>query len=211
MFQRVTILRLLFKLFKPKEKNDLTSEADENGDEEASALVEPFPDFKKDLEVAVGDERDVIPPPHRAPSSYGRIGCLQRLSSAVREIQDVPFVFFCKHDDLYLLNKAMLYIQKNEQTNKIIVVHCKGSEGNGSSSSTNLASLAEHVKMVDICYPKVKISLLIVHTEFSSVTVEWLSRALQIPVNAFFISCPDERFPMTVSQLRGMRIIFSYD
>ena len=210
MFQRVRILRLVFKLFKIKQKT--ASRHEEKGnDDEADALVSStFLVTDKDLEVAVGEKDDVIPPKSQSTwASSERMNCLQRLSRAVREMQDVPFVFFCKHDDLYLLNKAMLYIQKNEQTNKIIVVHCKG--GLERSSSSNNNSLAEHVKMMDLMYPKVKISLLIVNTDFSPVTVEWLSRALDVPINAMFISCPDERFTMTVSQLRGMRIIFSYD
>jgi hypothetical protein len=67
------------------------------------------------------------------------------------------------------------------------------------------------VKLLDLLYPRVKISLLIVNSEFNATTVEWLSQALEVPVNAMFISCPDENFTMKVSQLRGMRIIASND
>ena len=144
------------------------------------------------------------------------VGCLKALAQAVQAVQDVPFVFFCKHDDLYLLNKAMLYIRANEQTNKIIVVHCAGphdadDKGHSTRIRENTRSLTEHVKLVDLLYPKIKISLLIVRSEFSNVLVEWLSQALNVPINAMFISCPDETFTMKVSQLRGLRIIFSYD
>ena len=100
----------------------------------------------------------------------------------------------------------MLYIQKNEQTNKIIVVHCTDT-----NNKTDTSSLTEHVKLMDLLYPRVKISLLIVEGTFSPATVEWLSQALAVPINAMFISCPDENFTMKISQLRGMRIIFSYE
>ena len=102
-----------------------------------------------------------------------------------------------------MLNKAVLHIQKNEQTNKIIIVHCATSE-------TDTTMLTEHVKLVDLLYPKVKISLLVINSQFCAATVEWLSQALSVPINAMFISCPDENFAMKVSQLRGMRIIASY-
>jgi len=79
------------------------------------------------------------------------------------------------------------------------------------NNRSDRASLTEHVQLMDLLYPRVKISLLIVNADFSPVTVEWLSQALHVPINAMFISCPDENFAMAVSQLRGMRIIFSYD
>jgi hypothetical protein len=63
---------------------------------------------------------------------------------------------------------------------------------------------------MDLLYPKVKISLLVLDAPFSDVVVEWVSRTLEIPLNAMFISCPDENFSMKVTQLRGMRIIGSY-
>jgi hypothetical protein len=144
-------------------------------------------------------------------------GCLRALSQAVRDVQSVPFVFFCKHDDLHMLNKAMLYIQKNEQTNTIFVVHCArrseedDDDEEDTTEITDHKALAEHVKLVDLLYPKVKISLLVVSAAFNPVTVEWLSQTIKVPVNAMFISCPDENFTMKVSQLRGMRIIASYD
>ena len=131
-----------------------------------------------------------MPPP---PSIEGKQSCIAALSTAVKSVQDVPFVFFCKHDDLHLLNKCMLYIQNNEQTNKIIVVHC--------SNDTNEDALTEHVKLLDLLYPKVKISLLIINSQFNAATVEWISQALGVPVNAMFLSCPDENFAMKVSQL----------
>jgi hypothetical protein len=62
---------------------------------------------------------------------------------------------------------------------------------------------------MDVLYPKVKISLLHINSAFNATTVEWVSQALDVPINAMFISCPDENFTMKVSQLRGMRIITS--
>ena len=102
----------------------------------------------------------------------------------------------------------MKYIQRNEQTNKIIVVNCKAGLAD---SENNTSTMTENVKLLDLLYPRVKISLLTVNAEFSPVTVEWLSHAINVPVNAMFISCPDEKVKFKVSQLREMRIIFSYD
>lgn len=191
MFQRVRIMRLIYKLLKPKKK--LTEERDDSGnasrEENISSEGHPLIDTESQASLQKSDTKK---------------SCLSAISSALKGVQDVPFVFFCKHDDLHMLNKAMLYIQQNEQTNKIIVIHC-------SNEDTNAESLTEHIKLIDLLYPKVKISLLIIKSQFNAVTVEWVSQALDVPINAMFISCPDENFAMKVSQLRGMRIITAND
>ena len=207
MFQRVRIMRLVYRILKTQNSNQ--PGGNESGvDGEDAPLVPKGVSARMvegDAEVAgedgIIDPLSVTPPPPRENESY-----VKALSRTLRSVQDVPFVFFCKHDDLHMLNKAMLYIQNNEQTNKIIVVHCANI-----SSTSDTSSLTEHVKLMDLLYPRVKISLLIVNSQFSPVTVEWLSQALDVPINAMFISCPDENFAMKVSELRGMRIIFSYD
>ena len=195
MFQRVRLGRVLYKLLKTKtnklknlgmtsdeESNYVTSQSEENP-------LLPYRDKDvKDLTLVAGEDTT----------------CLSSISLQLKLFQDVPFVFFCKHDDLHLLNKAILYIRNNEQTNKIIIVHCD-------DNITDTDMLAEHVKLIDLLYPTIKISLLIVDSPFSPLIVEWASAALNVPINAMFISCPDKNFTMKVNQLRGMRIIASYD
>lgn len=63
------------------------------------------------------------------------------------------------------------------------------------------------MKLIDVLYPKIKISLLIVEGAFGPGLVEWLSIELGVPINAMFISCPDKEFAMKIQELRGMRII----
>jgi hypothetical protein len=188
MFQRVRILRLIYKLLKPKKKGG--GEADDSfWDNDNDRTSEDHP---------LLDAEDPTRPRKKQ-------SCLSAISTALKGVQDVTFVFFCKHDDLHMLNKAMLYIQQNEQTNKIIVIHCSH------NTETDVHALTEHVKLIDVLYPKVKVSLLTIKDQFNAATVEWVSQSLDVPVNAMFISCPDENFAMKVSQLRGMRIITATD
>ncbi len=202
MFQRVRVGRLLYKLIKKsmkkKKKNKMMKKGLIISDEESvdtalsgeqnPLLASTQESGAKDLTFVTGEDTS----------------CLASLSEQLKAYQDVPFVFYCKHDDLHLLNKAILYIQSNEQTNKIIIVHCD-------NNITNTEMLAEHVKLMDLLYPKIKISLLIVDSPFSPAIVEWVSGTLNVPINAMFICCPDENFAIKVNQLRGMRIITSYD
>lgn len=216
MFQRVRIMRLLYKMFKPsrrgrnKKSSGMISVASADTLESDDGPLIPKPtrlDGIVEVPESLEDDDEgapLVPPP--APPQVDKKSCLEAISSAVKSVQNVPYVFFCKHDDLHMMNKAMLYIQQNEQTNKIIIVHCSPT-----NDGRHLSLMAEHVKLMDLLYPKVKISLLIINGSFSAITVEWLSQALDVPVNAMFISCPDANFTMKVSQLRGMRIIASYD
>lgn len=192
MFQRVLFVRLLYKMLEarlPKVSTIQEGEDVREGDSIAPVLLE-------EGDGMTGEQIALLK--RNRHKTY-----LSSLSSALISIQDVPFIFFCKHDDIHLLNKVVLYIQRNEQTNKIIIVHC--------TNDTDQALLTEHVKVIDLLYPKKKISLLIVDSAFCPATIEWLSQTLKVPINAMFISCPDESFAMKVNQLRGMRIITSYD
>ena len=135
------------------------------------------------------------PPPSSPPPSI-----LSRVMTAISNVRDVPFVFFAKHDDLYIINKAVLYVLKNEQTSKLVIVHC-------CRTRQDAKLLGEHVRVIDLLYPKLKISLLVVEGEFNANMVDWLSGEMDIPLNAMFISCPDKDFKMKIQELRGMRII----
>jgi amino acid transporter len=191
MFQRVSIVRLLYKLIKPKRKKLALSASEDDGNQDDDESINTFSTYD-----TVGEEVSLM-------GKKKKRGCLAFLSEALKKFQNVPFVFFCKHDDVHLINKAILYIQRNEQTNKIIIVHC--------ANGTDTVMLAEHVKLMDLLYPKTKISLLIVDSTFTPAVIEWTSQALKVPINAMFISCPDKNFAMKVNQLRGMRIITGYD
>ena len=205
MFQRVRILKLVYKLLKP---SPLSSTKQETEPPELALSASDIEDYRVgEGEALLAPLPPSPPPPANRPKGHRRgvSSYLTALSSTLKNVQDVPFVFFCKHDDLHMLNKAVLYIKANEQTNKIIIVHClQGVE-------TNADMLAEHVKLVDLLYPQVKVSLLVINNSFGAATVEWLSQALDVPINAMFISCPDQNFAMKVAQLRGMRIITSND
>lgn len=204
MFQRVRIVRLIYKLLRRQRKalrsKGVKSTTENAKDDDASIVSQSTYNPTGDDDTIDGDTvaEEATPLIDRR-----KLKCLSSLSRTLKKFQDVPFVFFCKHDDVHLLNKAILYIQRNEQTNKIIIVHC--------ANSTDTKLLTEHVKLMDLLYPKTKISLLILDSPFSPAAIEWVSQALKVPINAMFISCPDENFAMKVNQLRGMRIITSYD
>lgn len=205
MFQRVRVGRLLHKLLRKKKRKKGIFAEDDGSERSVVSEDDPLLPLGGGLKGDGDDsEADDALAKEVAEIYDQETSCLSKISLQLKSYQDVPFVFYCKHDDLHLLNKAIIYIQNNEQTNKIIIVHCE-------NNITNTDLLQEHVKLMDLLYPKIKISLLIIDSPFSPAIVEWVSGSLNVPINAMFISCPDENFAIKVNQLRGMRIITSYD
>ena len=67
--------------------------------------------------------------------------------------------------------------------------------------------LAKHVALLDLMYPKIKITFLSLEAPFGPALVEWLSKELMVPKNSMFITCPDSRFQHELSHISGVRII----
>lgn len=86
------------------------------------------------------------------------------------ELQDEPFLFFCKRADIYVINKAILYVRENEQTNRLLVVHVSDD-----LETSTIEALGKQIEVFDQMYPKIKISLLTVSGTFSPALIDWLS------------------------------------
>jgi amino acid transporter len=119
----------------------------------------------------------------------------------IEEIGSQEVVYFTKGDDISILNKAALYVLRNEQTQHMKVVHVYD------DPKDIPAGLAEQLSTVDHLYPQLKIDFLAVKGDFDPGLVERLSQRLRVPKNAMFIGTPGDRFPYRVEDLGGVRII----
>jgi len=100
-----------------------------------------------------------------------------------------------------VLNRAALYVLKNEQTNRLKVVSAYQKE------EDIRPELAKELATVDHLYPQLKIDFLAVKGTFGPELIERLSQRLDVPKNAMFIGTPGDRFPHRVEDLGGVRII----
>lgn len=101
----------------------------------------------------------------------------QALQRELALAQAVPSVFFCKADDVYVLNKALLYVTANEQSRHLMVIHVHDKE------QAPPPLLAKHVESFDTMYPKVKCTLLTIEGHFGPPLIEFLHQELKVPVN----------------------------
>ncbi|KAG6592426.1 Transmembrane protein [Phytophthora cinnamomi] len=156
-----------------------------------------------------------------APSRYGKaaaIGLATHQSSQVEHtgargghtiartivsIRSAPIVFFCKTPDLTILNKAIIYVRRNEQTLNLRIVHVFADEEEDGPVYNEFREMAA---LFDSMYPKIRVDFVSVHGEFGPAMIEWLSRKMNVPRNMMFITQPDFLSAERVSTA-GVRVI----
>ncbi|CAI5715787.1 unnamed protein product [Peronospora effusa] len=156
-----------------------------------------------------------------APSSYSKAGGVsltvnpssevehtgarggRTIARTILSIRNAPIVFFCKVPDLTIINKAIMYVRRNEQTHTLRIVHVFEDE---EASAPVLASLREMAALFDSMYPKIRVDFVSVHGEFGPAIIEWLSRTMNVPRNMMFITQPDLISAERVSSA-GVRVI----
>eukprot|EP00026_Physarum_polycephalum_P004240 Phypoly_transcript_04257.p1 GENE.Phypoly_transcript_04257~~Phypoly_transcript_04257.p1 ORF type:complete len:658 (+),score=108.09 Phypoly_transcript_04257:78-2051(+) len=123
------------------------------------------------------------------------------IATQIQKVNETKMIFFAKNDSIAALNKAVLYVRDNEQTNWLLIVHVyHDREGIPKR-------LAENVQLLDEAYPKMRIDLVLVRGDFGPMMIEKLVQKLAVPKNFMFITCPGETFNHKVSDLGGVRLV----
>ncbi|KAL3658132.1 hypothetical protein V7S43_016975 [Phytophthora oleae] len=125
------------------------------------------------------------------------------IARTIISIRDAPIVFFCKVPDLTIINKAIIYVRRNEQTHTLRIVHVFADE---EEAAPTLAAFREMAALFDSMYPKIRVDFVSVHGEFGPSMIEWLSRSMNVPRNMMFITQPDILSAERVSTA-GVRVI----
>jgi amino acid transporter len=124
-------------------------------------------------------------------------GTLDRVISRINEQE---FVFFTKGDDIAILNKVMLYVENNETTKKLKIVHVY-------KNTVDNELLKKDIDVLDRAYPDIDIEFLEIEGDFGPDLIEVLSQKWNIPKNFMFIGSPSNRFSYRVAELGGVRLI----
>ncbi|HMV65481.1 MAG TPA: APC family permease [Myxococcota bacterium] len=134
---------------------------------------------------------------------------LQRLNRAlasvvreqIQQINSQSIIYFTKGDDAANLNKAALYVQQNEQTTRMVVVHVFEKQDDVPPK------LAETLSTIDHLYPNLRIDFIAVKGKFGPELIEGLSRRFNVPRHYMFIGTPSDRFPHRIEELGGVRLV----
>ncbi|MEJ2077926.1 MAG: APC family permease [Acidobacteriota bacterium] len=123
------------------------------------------------------------------------------IQAKINEINSQQIVFFSRGDDLATLNEAMLYVRKNEHTNRIKVVTVV------KDKKEVPPKLERDLAFLDEAYPEVVIELVTVEGTFGPELIQELSRKWRIPANFMFIGSPGDHFLYGLAELGGVRLI----
>lgn len=116
------------------------------------------------------------------------------------KINSQEFVFFTKGDDVAILNRVLQYVEGNETTKKLKIVHIT----NGVSSNE---ALRKDLEVLDRAYDEIDIEYLEIEGVFGPELIDELSEKWKIPKNFMFIGSPGNKFSYRVSDLGGVRLI----
>lgn len=124
----------------------------------------------------------------------------RQLKGKLAEINSLQIVFFTHLDNVEVLNRVMLYIEKNEPTHrvKIVSVQSKGYDD---------AATRRDLEVLDRAYPDIDIEYIVEEGIFNAAKVEELSARWRIPVNYMFVGTPSKNAKFTIEDLGEVRLI----
>jgi amino acid transporter len=123
------------------------------------------------------------------------------IRETIQEIVDQQMVFFTRGDNLANLNRAILYVLKNEHTKRIKVVTVV------QDPSQCPGNLKDNLAVLDEIYPEMDIEFVVITDKFSPDLITELSKKWEIPTNFMFIGSPAGKLPYDLADLRGVRLI----
>jgi hypothetical protein len=123
------------------------------------------------------------------------------IRSKIDEINAQQIVFFTRGDNIANLNRAMLYVQQNEHTNRIKVVNVVRDE------SEVPPNLKRDLDFLNEAYPNIDIEFVVRIGTFGPDLIRKLSKIWEIPTNLMFIGSPGNHFIYGLKDLGGVRLI----
>ena len=126
---------------------------------------------------------------------------ITKVHEKIEQIQSQQVVFFTRGDNLANLNRVMQYIQRNEQSNRVKLVHV------ANTRELMPDKLREDVKFLDEAYPDIDVEFVVEPGVFGPELIRQLSHKWNIPPNFMFIGCPGEGASHSLAALGGVRVI----
>ncbi len=124
-----------------------------------------------------------------------------KIQNLINHINTQEFVFFTKGDDLATLNKAVLYVCKNEHSKNLKIVRVSNQE------DTPDQTLNQQISLINQEHPHINIELVTVEGTFSPQLIHELSEKWRIPTNFMFIGSPHADSSYRIEELGGVRLI----
>ncbi|KAJ3506729.1 hypothetical protein NLJ89_g6709 [Agrocybe chaxingu] len=126
--------------------------------------------------------------------------CDRKLINFMTSLKRQPVCILVRTDEINSLFHMVLYVQKNEETSYLKIIHFYDQEKEVPSE------LEANAKILDEAFPEITIDLILVDGFFEPINVAALSHNLGIPQSLMFMTCPGEHFAHDFAEI-GTRII----
>ena len=124
------------------------------------------------------------------------------VNKRIEAIKSQQIIFFTRGDNLANLNRAMLYIRRNEHTNRVKIVHISEVD------EPKNPKLKKDIEFLDEAYPEIDVELVIRKGTFGPQLIEELSDEWNIPTNLMFMgSHAGGSSNYNLAELGGVRLI----
>ncbi|QRW17663.1 amino acid permease [Rhizoctonia solani] len=123
------------------------------------------------------------------------------VGSWIKRFREDPVVLWVKDDHINCLVQAIIYIQRNELTSRVRLVHAY------QNITTVPSELKANTRILDEAFPSITLDLVFIQGDFSPELVEAASQELNIPRGQMFMSCPGKDHPWQLGDYQGVRVI----
>ncbi|MEZ5964230.1 MAG: APC family permease [Planctomycetota bacterium] len=133
------------------------------------------------------------------------VNTLGPMTSAIKgkidQINSQQLVFFTRGDNIAALNQVMLYVRRNEHTNRIKIVTVVKEDGEVPPK------LESDLAVLDRAYPEIDIEFVVRKGDFGPDLLRRLAAEWKIPMNLMFIGSPSGHLQWDLADLGGVRLI----
>ncbi len=133
-------------------------------------------------------------------SDFARLSRI-RVTYLMNRLSKQPFVYFSKADSIASLNKVLIYVQQNEDANRLKIVTILKPD------QKVPAEFLSDLSVLERAYPEIHIEFVQLEGVFNPELIATLSAKWKIPINFMFIASPGDKFPFQVAELGGVRLI----
>ncbi|MEP6793382.1 MAG: APC family permease [Saprospiraceae bacterium] len=133
-------------------------------------------------------------------SDFARLSRI-RVTYLMNRLSKQPFVSFSKADSIASLNKVLIYVQQNEDANRLKIVTILKPD------QKVPAEFLSDLSVLERAYPEIHIEFVQLEGVFNPELIAALSAKWKIPINFMFIASPGDKFPYQVAELGGVRLI----
>jgi hypothetical protein len=127
----------------------------------------------------------------------------KKIEAKIAKLSNMRAVVFVGLENLYRLRKAFMYLSRNEDSEKVIVLRFFSKEDPEIDRTIH-----RNLGIIRELYPELTIEYQARPGEFNPASVEALSRELAVPKNMMFMGSLTRAKPFALQDLGGVRVIW---